>query len=99
MNRDQAVAVLRLLRPQLEARGIEHAGLFGYVARGDAGPQSDVDVVVTPREAVRFDLWDAGSVQDILERGFAGRSVDVVVTPVSKAALKVAIDLETVDAF
>ncbi|MGD0968141.1 MAG: nucleotidyltransferase domain-containing protein [Candidatus Aquilonibacter sp.] len=32
----------------LEREGVEHIDIFGSVARGDARPDSDVDVIVTP---------------------------------------------------
>lgn len=43
MTRDEALAKLRALRPQLEALGFRHVWLFGSVARDEAGPRSDVD--------------------------------------------------------
>ncbi len=46
MNRDQAIATLRDYEPELKAIGVASASLFGSVARGDAGVDSDVDVVV-----------------------------------------------------
>ncbi|MBI1323869.1 nucleotidyltransferase [bacterium] len=46
-TRDAALAVLRELLPELKARyGVERIGVFGSVARNEAGPESDVDVVV-----------------------------------------------------
>jgi len=32
--------------PVLEEYGVEYAGVFGSVARGEAGPDSDVDILV-----------------------------------------------------
>jgi len=34
------------IRPILEQAGVQYAGVFGSVARGDAGPNSDVDILV-----------------------------------------------------
>ncbi len=99
MDREHAIDILRSLRPQLEARGIEHAGLFGSVARGEFGPNSDVDVVVTPAASRRLDLVDLGGVQSILEGGFVGLEVDVVVAPVGRRELKLAIERERLDVF
>ncbi|MBZ0212390.1 MAG: nucleotidyltransferase domain-containing protein [Nitrospirae bacterium] len=47
MRREQALERLRQHRSELEAKyGIVRIGLFGSVARDDAGDSSDVDVVV-----------------------------------------------------
>jgi predicted nucleotidyltransferase len=62
MNRAHAIEVLRLLRPQLEARGITRAGIFGSVGRDAADTRSDIDVVVTPAEDRRLDLFDLGGI-------------------------------------
>lgn len=46
MRRDEVIAILKAAMPDLRQRfGITSILLFGSVARGDAGPESDVDVV------------------------------------------------------
>jgi len=46
-TRDEALAVLRQLLPDLKARyGVTRIGIFGSVARNEATPGSDLDVVV-----------------------------------------------------
>src|SRR5262245_9863746 len=97
MNRDTALEILRALRGALEARGIRHAGVFGSVARNEAGERSDVDVVVTPGR--RLDMIDLGGVQTLLDEAFAGLDVDVAVAPVGKPALAQAIERDKADAF
>jgi predicted nucleotidyltransferase len=97
MNRDLALEILRRVRSALEARGIRHAGVFGSVARNEAAPTSDVDVVVTPGR--RMDVIDLGGVQTLLERAFDGFAVDVVVAPVRKPDLAKAIERDKADAF
>ncbi|HEX4157191.1 MAG TPA: nucleotidyltransferase domain-containing protein [Rhizomicrobium sp.] len=98
MNREQAIDVLRRLRSSLEARGVAHVALFGSTARDDGDDRSDVDVVITPAEGKRLDLIDLGGVQTLLEEGF-GFAVDVVVEPVRKAELRLAIQRDRADAF
>jgi predicted nucleotidyltransferase len=46
MDADTVIATLRAHRAELEAAGILHAGVFGSVARGEARPDSDIDVLV-----------------------------------------------------
>jgi len=41
---DQALAAIRARRADARDRGIDLVGVVGSVARGEAGPQSDVDV-------------------------------------------------------
>jgi uncharacterized protein len=99
MDRDRAIEVLRMLRPRLEARGIARAGVFGSVGRDVAGASSDVDVVVTPADDRRLDLVDLGGVQTVIEEGFAGMDVDIVVEPIRRPELKAAVERDRVDAF
>ncbi len=99
MNLDRAILVLRELRRRLEARGIAHAAIFGSVGRNDARAASDIDIVVTPVEGRRLDLIDFGGVQTLLDEGFSGLSVDVVVEPVKQPTLRAAIQRDRVDVF
>jgi uncharacterized protein len=99
MKRDEALSVLTRLRPQLEARGVVHAGLFGSVARGEAGPRSDVDVVVLVQDQAYRHLFNFGGIQTLLEEAFTGRDVDVVVEPISKPSLRDAIERDRAVAF
>jgi predicted nucleotidyltransferase len=99
MNRAHAIEILRTLRPQLEARGIARAGLFGSVGRDAAHASSDIDVVVTPVGDRRLDLVDFGGVQTVLEDGFAGLQVDVVVEPIRRPDLQAAVERDRFDAF
>ena len=92
MNRARAIEVLRLLRPQLEARGITRAGIFGSIGRDVAGATSDIDVVVTPAKGRRMDLFDLGGIQTLLEEGFSGMEVDLVVEPIRRPDLKAAVE-------
>jgi predicted nucleotidyltransferase len=46
MTRDETLARLKAALPDLRARyGVVRLGLFGSVARNEAGPDSDVDLV------------------------------------------------------
>ncbi|APF38869.1 hypothetical protein BOQ54_03205 [Chelatococcus daeguensis] len=61
----------------LREKGITSLALFGSVVRGDARPDSDIDVLVDVDPKARFSLVDLVSVQNLLEERI-GRKVDVV---------------------
>lgn len=46
MNRDDILRRLKAAEGELRSRGVAHAALFGSVARGEAGPDSDIDIMV-----------------------------------------------------
>jgi predicted nucleotidyltransferase len=51
MNRDEVIGVLSSHRRELKERfGVSSLALFGSVARDEAGPESDVDLLVEFRE-------------------------------------------------
>lgn len=43
MNKQDAIDILLDHQAELRERDVHHAALFGSVARGEAGPQSDVE--------------------------------------------------------
>lgn len=57
--------------------GLRRLALFGSAVREDFGPDSDVDVLVEPREDARLSLFDLVTLEDELERLFE-RDVDAV---------------------
>jgi predicted nucleotidyltransferase len=46
MTRDEIVERLKAMEPELRARGITRLQMFGSRARGDARPDSDLDLLV-----------------------------------------------------
>lgn len=55
----RVVSELRRHRAELEDRGVARLAVFGSVARGEADPESDVDLLVTfDRPVGLFDLAD-----------------------------------------
>jgi predicted nucleotidyltransferase len=58
MRRDEAVERLKDHFPELQTRfGVAHLSVFGSVARNEAGPDSDVDVLVEFSPDVRVGLF------------------------------------------
>jgi uncharacterized protein len=81
----KVIAAIRTIREPLEHEGIEHIDVFGSVARGDAGPESDVDVVVSPRADAGFSLFNLSGAGIHLER-VLGRRVDIVTRDIAETS-------------
>lgn len=72
---DQALASIRSHRADALGRGVELLGIVGSVARGQAGPDSDLDVAYAiVGEPSLFDL--GGILMDIQDD--VGRPVDLI---------------------
>jgi predicted nucleotidyltransferase len=54
---DVILARLNEIAPELRARGVTGLSLFGSRARGDARPDSDLDVLVETSPAPSFDYF------------------------------------------
>ncbi len=57
MRRDEALALLRAHSAEIAAFGIASLALFGSVARGEAGPESDLDLLVEFEGTATFDRY------------------------------------------
>jgi len=72
---DQALDALRAREDAARRIGVRFVGVVGSVARGEAGPNSDVDVVYDV--TAKGHLWPLlGIVADLEDR--LGRRVDIV---------------------
>lgn len=75
MRRDQALAILRQEKPWLMERyGVTAIGLYGSTARDEAGPDSDVDVIVRLQ---RPDVFGLVHIREALTEAF-GVEVDLI---------------------
>lgn len=63
----QVVSRLRAMAPELRARGVRRLWVFGSVARGEAGPGSDVDLCAEFDPGIRVGLVRIGSIKARLE--------------------------------
>ena len=77
MNRSQAVETLRRSEGDLRARGVRRAAVFGSVARGEAGPNSDIDIMVEIDPDAHLTVFDYAGLKDYIAGLFDG-PVDVV---------------------
>jgi predicted nucleotidyltransferase len=83
MDKDAVIATLKAHRADLERLGVIHAALFGSVARGEAGPGSDIDIAIDMDYEVVRTVYDYVGVRDEIADFFEG-PVDVV----NRASLK-----------
>ena len=75
MTREEFFAAVQPFRSELERLGVARLGVFGSVARNEAGPDSDVDVLVELRPGI--DLVDFVGIKMRLEH-ILGTHVDLV---------------------
>lgn len=77
MTRDDALAILKRSRPELSRRGVRRAALFGSVARNDATPTSDVDVLLELDPSSDLGVYEYVALTRFLREQFPA-PVDVV---------------------
>ena len=65
MTRDEVIATLRAHRADLEAMNVTSVALFGSVARGEAGPESDIDILIEHKRGPT--LLDLGRIKNVLD--------------------------------
>jgi len=93
MTRDEVIRRIREHRRELAQLGVKSLALFGSVARGEAGPDSDVDVLVEFSEPATFDRYM--DLKFFLE-DLLGRRVDLVTRKALKPRLRPYVEKEAV---
>jgi uncharacterized protein len=94
----QLIQTLRAQEPALRREGVRHLALFGSIARGDANPASDVDLVAQFDPAAGIDLVRLVG----LERQLAetlGRRVEILPEPIENPRLRTNIQRDRIIAF
>jgi hypothetical protein len=77
-ERERALRIIRAHEAELRALGVSRLWLFGSLARGEAGADSDVDIMIAIPRGRKFSLFDLGEVRvELCE--LLGREVDVVI--------------------
>ncbi len=98
MDRNTAIARLKAHEAELRAMGVSGLSLFGSVARGEARPDSDIDVAVRLDAARRVTLFDLAEVNHRLE-AMLGTKVDLVSEGGLKPRFKARIAADRVHVF
>ena len=94
MNKNEILEILRAHRDELRKRfGVKSLAVFGSVARGEAGPDSDVDILVEFEGRATFDRYMGLKffLEDLL-----GRRVDLVTRKALKPRMRPYVEREAI---
>ena len=95
---DEVVARLQAHAAELRASGIRHLSLFGSVARGEAGPESDIDLLVDLDPEAHITLIGLIGLESKLGE-LLGRRVDLLPEPIQRPRLRANVDRDRRHAF
>jgi predicted nucleotidyltransferase len=93
MRRDEAIAIVDAHKGDLRPFGIKSLALFGSVARNEAGPESDLDLLVEFDGPATFDRYMG---LKLLLEDLLGSRVDLVMRKALKARLLASVEQEAV---
>ena len=98
MDRTTALARLRARESELRAMGVESLSLFGSVARGEAGPDSDIDLAARFDPAKRITLFGYAALRERIE-DWLGTHVDLISEPIERPRLRARVEQDRVHVF
>ena len=81
------LSILQTHAAELRSSGIRHLALFGSVARGEAGPESDVDLLAELDPEAHIGLIRLAGIELRLGE-ILGRKVDFLAEPIAKERLR-----------
>jgi uncharacterized protein len=97
-ERERVLRALHEEAPRLRARGITRLSLFGSMARGEAGPKSDIDLLIETDPEARVGFFDLFDLQEELETRL-GRSVQFAFGSAMRPWLREWIEDERIEIF
>jgi len=77
MDTESIIRILRANLPRLREYHVRSLAIFGSVVRGEARPESDIDILVEFEPGARVGLFSFARLQEFLEE-ILGRRVDLV---------------------
>jgi uncharacterized protein len=93
MKRDQAISILKQYEQPLKSFGVETLSIFGSVARDEAHPESDIDILVEFSEPPTFDRYM--DLKFYLEDRL-GQNVDLVSHKMLKPQIRQSVEKEAI---
>ena len=94
----EVIAILRAHEPTLRAAGIRSLSLFGSVARGEARPDSDIDLAADFDPVARMDLFRLVELEFELAE-LLGHPVEILPEPVESSRLRARVERDRLRAF
>ena len=98
MDRETVIEHLRAHEAELKAMGVARLSLFGSLARGEAGPMSDIDIAAELDHSRQIGLFHYAGIAHRLEE-LLGARVDLLTEPARKPRLQAEIDRDRVHVF
>jgi uncharacterized protein len=98
MDRQSIIDRLRENEPNLRARGVTHAALFGSRARGEERTDSDTDIMIEIDPEAHITIFDYAGLKEYIAGLFDG-PVDVVNRDALKPWLRPAAITDAIYAF
>ena len=98
MRRDDAIRILKQAEPELRARGVRSLALFGSTARGEAGQDSDVDLLIELEEGRRITLFDLSGIK-FLASDVLGHPADISIRGDLRPAYRANIEPDAITIF
>jgi predicted nucleotidyltransferase len=96
MNRETVITALRAHESELRAAGVVRLSLFGSTARGEARPDSDIDLLAA--FARPLSLLDVIRIKNQIS-DLLGRAVDLIEEGTLKPRARQSVDREAMRAF
>jgi predicted nucleotidyltransferase len=98
MNRETVITVLRAHESELRAAGVARLSLFGFTARGEARPDSDIDLLAAFDDARPLSLLDVIRIENQIS-DLLGHAVDLIEEGTLKPRVRQSVDREAMRAF
>jgi predicted nucleotidyltransferase len=98
MNRETVITALRAHESELRAAGVVRLSLFGSTARGEARPDSDVDLLAALDNARPLSLLDVIRIENQIS-DLLGHAVDLIEEGTLKPRVRQSVDREAMRAF
>jgi len=98
MDKEHVVTKLREHEPELRSAGVVHLLVFGSVARGEASPHSDIDLMGDFDRSKKLTLLDLSSLEYFLSQILQAQ-VDLSDRKMLKGPIRIRAEREAVLAF